>query len=255
MANLENNIFSESFTLPSLGKCYEPNIDPVVTLRSMTTNDEMKRLSNSERQYKVMCDVVDDCIMNNLGISSYDMILADYQFLVHKLRIVTYGSDYRMSSKCPYCGHTSEHITDLDSFEVETYDEEKIAGLLEFTLPKTGHKIKLKLQTPRMLDDIQVRANEIMKKSHNKSGDRSLALTIEYLIASIDDEKVNPVTISQWVETLPLQDANYILRHAEKIAERVGLITEFNLRCDICGLTYTSNFRTTSEFFGPQIDI
>lgn len=255
MANLENNIFSESFTLPSGGKCYKPNIDPTVTIRSMTTNDEMKRLSNSERPYKVMCDVIDDCLLNNVGISSYDMILADYQFLLHKLRIVTYGSDYKISSKCPYCGCTSEYTTDLDSFEVIPYDEKEVEELLEFTLPRTQKRVRLKLQTPRMLDDIQLRANEIMKKSHNKSGDKSLALTVEYLIDTIDGEKANPVTLPQFVEKLPLMDTNYILRHAEKIAERVGLITEFNLRCDICGLTYTSNFRTTSEFFGPQIDI
>lgn len=32
-----NYIISETFTLPSGGKIYEPNIDPIITLRSMTT--------------------------------------------------------------------------------------------------------------------------------------------------------------------------------------------------------------------------
>lgn len=42
-------IISEEYTLPSHGKIYSKPVKEVVKLRSMTTNEEMKRLSPSDR--------------------------------------------------------------------------------------------------------------------------------------------------------------------------------------------------------------
>ena len=86
---------AEEFTLPSGGQLYDPPISPIVKLRSMTTEDEMKRLSPSERAYKNMCEIIDGCIVDDIGISTYDMCLADYQFLLHRIRVVTYGKEYK----------------------------------------------------------------------------------------------------------------------------------------------------------------
>ena len=74
---------AEEFTLPSLGKVYSEKVTPVVKLKSMTTNQEMKRLAPGERAYKTLCEIIDECLVENPGISSYDMCLADYQFLLH----------------------------------------------------------------------------------------------------------------------------------------------------------------------------
>ena len=49
---------SENYILPSLGKIYEEEFDPHITIRSMTTADEMKRLSPSELTYKNMCSII-----------------------------------------------------------------------------------------------------------------------------------------------------------------------------------------------------
>ena len=111
-------INAESFVLPSLGKVYSTPINPNVKLRSMTTSDELKRLSPSEHQYQNICEIIDDCMVDKCEISSYDMCLADYQFLLHKLRIVTYGTEYKAMTKCPYCGTTNERTIDLDKLEV-----------------------------------------------------------------------------------------------------------------------------------------
>ena len=69
---------SENFILPSKGKIYTENINPDVTLRSMTTADEMKRLSPSEFPYKKMSTIIDDCIIEDLPLSAYDMCIGDY---------------------------------------------------------------------------------------------------------------------------------------------------------------------------------
>jgi wobble nucleotide-excising tRNase len=45
------------------------------------------------------------------------MALGDYEFLLHKLRIVTYGPEYKMALTCPYCGKEFETTADLEQLE------------------------------------------------------------------------------------------------------------------------------------------
>ena len=94
-------VFAEEYTLPSMGKVYDVKVNPVVRLKSMNTEHEMKRLSPSERPYKTLCEIIDDCLVDNPGISSYDMCMADYIFLLHKLRVATYGKTYEIEANSP----------------------------------------------------------------------------------------------------------------------------------------------------------
>ena len=71
---------------------------------------------------EIICEIIDECLVENPGISSYDMCLADYQFLLHKLRVVTYGKDYKLEFTCPFCGSKEEATIDLDSLEVRNAD-------------------------------------------------------------------------------------------------------------------------------------
>ena len=106
---MTNYSIAEEYVLPSRGKVYSQNVNPNVKIRSMTTEEEMKRLAPSDKTYKNLCEIIDDCLVENPGISSYDMCLADYQFLLHKLRVVTYGPDYPITSKCPFCRSDNDH--------------------------------------------------------------------------------------------------------------------------------------------------
>jgi len=100
---MENITIQEEYVLPSLGKLYATKFDPSVKIRSMTVAEEMKRLTKSDKPYKAMTEIIDACIVNKLPISSYDMCLGDYQYLLHKIRTVTYGPRYKLSMICPHC--------------------------------------------------------------------------------------------------------------------------------------------------------
>ena len=78
---MENNncTIAEYFTIPSKGLIYNQQVAPDIKMRSMTTIEEMKRLSPSEYAYRNLSDVIDDCIIGDVGISSYDMCIGDYQ--------------------------------------------------------------------------------------------------------------------------------------------------------------------------------
>mgnify|MGYP003302040698 CR=1 FL=1 len=252
---MANYSIAEDYTLPSMGKVYEQNVNPNVKIRSMTTQEEMRRLAPSDKVYKNLCDVIDDCLIENPGISAYDMCLADYQFLLHKLRVVTYGAAYHTASKCPHCLSTNDKVIDLNDLPVKPLDLDELTKLTSFTLPKTGKNITIKVQTPRMVDEVNSRVKELKKKTNNQATDAALLYTISSLIETIDGEKLDPVMREAFVRQLPMMDTNYIIKCAQKLVESFGLDLKMTFECPVCGLDYTSYFRVTSEFFGPSIHI
>ena len=248
-----NYIIGEEYELPSLGKVYDREVKPIVKLRSMTTNEEMKRLSPSkDRAYKNMAEILDDCLVEDIGISAYDLCLGDYQFLMHKLRVVTYGSEYPLECKCPYCLSTTEETLDLDSLPVNKYTDD-LLDCLEFDLPQSKKHIKLRMQTPRILDDVAIAVRDFRKRAPAFQGDPAFLFTLKSLIVAIDGEKPDPVFVEQWIRELPMADANYILKKSDKLVEGIGLKLDLEITCPICGLTYETPFRVNQEFFRPDI--
>lgn len=249
---MANYTITEKFTLPSKGLIYEKPINPEVTLRSMTTMDELRRCSPSERPYSSMCDLLDDCIVNDIGINAEDLCLADYQFLLHKLRIITYGPEYKMMVRCPFCGKIEDLVFNLEELELKEYTEE-FSKLFELHLPQTNKDIKLKFQTPKMLDDIVIRKQEILKKNPTAL-DPTLLLTLQYAIDIVDGKKLNFVQLENFVQSLPMKDANLILQRSDKINRELGLDVYITTTCSQCGLDFVSTFRETQEFFRPTND-
>ena len=242
---------NENFILPSNGLIYDPPVAPEITLRSMTTAEEMRRLSVSEYQYKPMSDILDACIVNGPKLSAYDMCLGDYQFLLYKLRIITYGDEYKIESKCPYCGFTNSDTISLDAFPVLTIDNIK-EEYKEFDLPVTGKRIRVKYQTPRILDNISRRAKEAKKKSEDKNLDFSTLYTLMSLVDTIDGEKYDSIKLEKWLRDLPMKDTNRIFACATKYNDAIGLNTDIEVGCSLCGLDYKYPFRPGAAFFRPE---
>lgn len=251
---MSNYSIAEEYRLPSLGKVYSQNVTPVGKIRSMTTQEEMKRLAPGDRAYKNICEVIDDCLVEKPSISVYDMCLADYQYLLHRMRICTYGSDYTIASVCPFCGTNVENKIDLTELEVKYYDADNFANLSEFVLPKTQKKIKLRMQTPRIVDDINERAKELKRKSKGTAGESAFLFTVESLIDTVDGTVLDPIKKEDFVRNLPMMDTNYIMKSAQKLVESFGIETTLPCECPVCGLDYKGSFRITPEFFGPTID-
>lgn len=245
---------SETFTLPSKGLIYNVNVPSNITLRSMNTRDEMRRLSTSEYQYKPMCDVVDDCIIDDTGISCYDMCIGDYQFLLYKLRIVTYGSDFELETTCPFCKFHNKDTINLDTLNVLTYDE-SIHNYMSFDLPVTKKHVKIKFTTPRMLDNISVQAREMKQRSTDKSQDYSMLTTLTSIIESVDGQERSVMDLEKWVRELPMRDTNTIFAYSAKLNNSLGVDTNIDAVCELCGLDYKVPFRPGAEFFRPSIDI
>ena len=242
----------ETFKLPSNGQIYDKPINPEITLRSMTTMDELRRLSSSDLPYKNMCEMIDDCMVGNKELSSYDMCLGDYQFLLHKLRIVTYGKDYNMVVQCPNCGKVEDKIFNLEDLEILEWDEND-RELFSLHLPKSDKDILLTYQTPRMLDNVVKRKRELLAK-HKDMLDPSLVLTVMSGIDLVDGNKLTRVELERFVQNLPMGDTNLILQRMDAINQKVGIDVVIGNHCDQCGYDYLSTFHSSKEFFRPSVD-
>lgn len=238
--------------LPSKGLIYGAGIDPNIKLRSMTTVDEMRRLSKSENQYQNMAEMIDDCILSEVGMSSYDMCVADYKYLLYMLRVVTYGEIYKINTQCPYCGFTDTEEVNISELEVTTLDEVDNSAL-KFTLPKSGHEVELNYQTPRMLDNI-TKAIKSSKQRKNKSPfDETLLFSLYHLVKTVDGKILDPIQKEDWIKALPMIDTNTIISKSDKFNIMFGLNTDIDFVCGLCDNTSPLNIRITSEFFRPAL--
>ena len=242
---------AESFVLPSRGKVYEEEINPEVTLSSMTTKHEMLRLSVNEDNQKLMADIIDDCIQNEVGISAYDMCIPDYQFLMYKLREVTFGNDYEMQGICPFCGTRQDMIVDLDDLEVIEFSEEML-DYMEVELPQSNSTVEITMQTPRMLDSINRQVKQAKKKIKNKENPQILYLMLNSIIKK-DDEDFNSLEGETWLRNLPLGDANRIIASIDKLNTSFGLDLSVYHTCDFCGEEIIAPFRVNETFFRPPV--
>lgn len=242
----------EDFELPSKGKIYSKKFDPSISLRSMTVEDEMKRLAPSQNPYKSMSEIIESCLVEKLPIPVYDLCLGDYTFLLHKLRIVTYGPEYKLRFTCPNCGATETITVDLDDMHINEYDD-SIKDLFTIKLPVTGHEVKLRFQTPRDLDRINREAAKMREDFPDMVGDPTILLTLQSLIESIDGEAIDPILIKETLKKLPMMDTNLISKTATKLNSLIGIDSDLDITCSKCGVNVKTPFRYTNEFFGPTI--
>lgn len=244
---------SEYCELPSKGLIYSIPVNSNIQLRSMTTEEEMRRLSPTEFPYKTLCSIIDTCMIEPCGISSYDMCLGDYQYLLHRMRVVTYGSKYPSSSICPICGKVNKISMDLDEIPVLDFDFEEWNALRTLKLPGCGRTITLKYQTPRDVDEIAKEEKDFKIKNPESTVNIGFLIALRHAVQAVDGQKAEPLKLEQFLRKLSMRDTNIILQNATKLNEKVGIDTKINNVCSnpMCGAKYQTTFRITNEFFGP----
>ena len=252
-----NNAVNEVFTLPSKGQMYDIKFDPKVTLRSMSTMEELQRNSSNSDEYKTLCNIIEDCMLNkkDIPVSVYDMCIGDFQYLLYMLRTVTWGSEYKMACTCPNCGETVPFTVKLDEIEVHEYDEHTMDES-SFELPTSKKNIKLTYQTPRILDLISSKAKE-MKLRQQKKGltvlDYESLYTAMYFIESVDGKHYDEIALERFVKGLPLKDFYEIIKRGNELNRKVGLDNSVIAKCSNCNYDIVTPFRLTSEFFVPTL--
>ena len=251
MARQTDYTIMEGYELPSKGKIYTENLDPHIELRSMTARDEMKRLSPSSTPLKTLADIIEGCCVETPAIHVYDMCLGDYEFLLHKLRIVTYGEDYKVSLRCPDCGEMVETIAKLGQLEIKEFDEKVVNELQTFSLPKSGHTITLNFLTPRRVEEMEAKVKDMKRRYKNATIDFDTLVRLLTNIDLVDGEKKSETELENIITNLPALDLQKILNNLDKLNLQVGLDNVLFLTCPKCAGEVSTFFRFGPEFFRP----
>lgn len=253
MEEVKNYTIAEDFELPSKGKVYGMPFDPHVKLKSMTIRDEMKRTSQNATPHRNLCEIIDGCLITKLPLSCYDLCIGDYEYLLHKLRIVTYGAEYKMVVGCPHCTAVHETKVSLDDLKLKEYKLEDVTNGLNFELPVSKRKITLRLETPRILDAIDSQVKEI-KKKEKPNYDPTDLVTLQENIDLVDGIKLSYIELQNFINQLGARDANFILNRIQKVNALIGIDTSLDVTCSTCGGDIKTFFRFGTEFFRPTND-
>lgn len=251
---MANYTIAKEYTLPSNGDIYAVPFEGRVKLRSMTVQEEMKRMNQGGSANATLCEIIDDCLVTELPISVYDMAIPDYEFLLHKLRVVSYGKTYKMLIGCPHCKSQQSYSADLEELEVVPVDVEEYQQLLSFKLPVSGREIKLRIPTPRLEDTIQDKVREFNKQSPDFKGDITPVMTLETLIDTVDGSKMSFIELQKLTRNMPIADYNMIIQKIEKLNSAFGLNKKIEAHCKKCGGEVLTFFRISREFFRPTIE-
>lgn len=251
MERQENYTIMEGYDLPSRGEIYEKAVNPHVELRSMTARDEMKRTAPSTTPLKTLADIIEGCMLEKPAIKVYDMCLGDYEYLLHKLRVVSYGPKYALVVGCPHCDEIVETEADLDELEVKEFDLDKFNELRNITLPRSERRITLRFQTPRMVDDLDIKAKEMRRKFKNANIDFETMLKLSMSIELVDGNKLGQIELENMINNLPAIDFQKLIQAIDNLNTYVGLNNQFEVNCDKCGGEIRTYFRFGSEFFRP----
>jgi predicted RNA-binding Zn-ribbon protein involved in translation (DUF1610 family) len=241
----------EGYSLPSKGKIYTSKVSPIIELRSMTARDEMKRLSPSSTPLKTLADIIEGCCIEKPGIHVYDMSLGDYEFLLHKLRIVTYGEEYKVSLRCPVCGEYIEATADLSQLDVNEYDEKEIKELQTFVLPRSNKTVTLNFTSPRLIEEAESRVKDLKRRYKDATIDFETLVKLQLNIDLIDGDKKSEVELENIITNLPALDLQKLLNNIDKLNKKIGLDNILYLTCPKCGDEVTTFFRFGPEFFRP----
>jgi hypothetical protein len=242
----------EGYELPSKGKIYDGvQVNPHVELRSMTARDEMKRLSPSTTPLKTLADIVEGCCVEKPAIHVYDMALGDYEYLLHKLRIVTYGEKYNLTCKCPECYKTIDAEADLGQMEIQEFDIDAYNSARTFVLPTCGKTITLRIQSPRLLEETEVKVKEMQRKYKGASIDFETMCKLLCNIETVDGVKLNQFDLENIINNLSARDMQKILNQIDALGRQVGVKNLIFVHCPHCQSEVATFFRYGPEFFRP----
>ncbi len=237
------NYYKEEHRLPSNG-VLEDLVHDVVTLRNMTTAEEKMLLGSSGE--KVFDMMIKECVVSPEDLDIGDLLTADKHFMIIKLRILSFGSDYPVSYTHS-CGDTSEYILNLEELPVHYLPDDFVEPYDEFKLPVCGDTIALKVPRNRDIENINKKVKRFNKKYPSAKGDISYIYRLSANIFSINGEDKTESELESYMGSLHSKDSSYIKHRIGKL--EVGIDTTIITECNGCGEDIDFELPFNESFF------
>jgi len=221
------------------------------TFRPMTTMEEKLRLSSST--FDTTAKLIQRCLTSNENVDVTKLKLVDLQFLMYKLRIETYGKDYKITTKCPHCGRTVDLTFDLDELDVrvlpDTFKEPFEIG----ALPVSGDTLQCKLYTTedymKIIEDGQAK----LEKFPDYEGDPSWILEQSRRVCTVNGQLLPTFKLEKYVETMHARDFQYFEQKYDELVGSYGIDKRVEAECPECKRKIKFVLPMTEEFFRPSL--
>jgi len=250
MSNMQNAIRREvEFTLPIGFTDSEGATHRQVVLRKMTGREEaiLADRRNQRNGGRLVTDLLHSCLVrlgdlpkNGPGPIE-NMYSADRNFLLLKLRSITFGSELQTRYSCPSCGENFQLVEDLDELPVRALAENEgiedvVVELQDGYVDKDGSEHRaLRMRLPTGADEAAVAPQMRQNASLGKNALLSRCLKSLGDLPKHRLEAIGPKILSE----LTLTDRRMIDRALNQAAPGVDLIRDIN--CPHCGADFKSS--------------
>ena len=257
----------EQHKLPSNGML--EGVPREVTIQNMTTAEEKMLIGSSEELYDTL---ITKCVTEPENFDFDSLILADQQFLLIRIRSMSYGSEYPYSYRCPNCGQIHEYMLDLDSFETTYLEDGFTEPYARIPLPVSKDIVGLRLPRVSDINSIETKTRRHMKKNPQAQGDIGYIFNLMANISEIelDGDKTGPKLcnvpirgdmtkymsehqLQDYVENLHVRDAAMIKNTVAKQNNAVGMDRTVYEVCPNCQSDIEFTWNITSDFFRSRV--
>lgn len=244
--------YQETVTLPSKGLLYPKEDCPTgdITMRAMTTGDESLTHGVTKDNVDVrMNRMIHGCILNGWNTDFGRMAMADRMFLLYRLRIITYGGEYKFAVECPKCGEESTYRIDLDKLPVTSLHE----GWAEpFMVSLPISKRSIGWRYLRVDDEAGARSYRKQHKQRGGQSDPTLVFQFARRIVSVDgDEDIPFEQLFTFINKMHAADSRYWENNIKH--HSIGIETDIEVTCRECGKSHVLDLPVDDDFFRPAL--
>lgn len=257
MENIYN--YTQEVILPSRGYLNPEIPEGKVVQRCMMVSDQ-KFIAGSRGGHTTQ-NFVERTIVSPETFDYSNLTTADSLFLLFKLRILSYGENYKFITRCPECGKKIEVSIDLSKLGVNYLDED-YEKKLSVTLPRSGDTVYTKILRNRDLEEIEAEIERRKKKQGEEIGNSSsytlrlasMIKRIELKTPTKDGDKVltHPIDIQNYLDRLTDLDAIAIRSTVDNV--KYGIVPTVEYVCPKCNEDIDVNIQFTPQFFRPRYD-
>ena len=246
----QNSVLTATVNLPSNGKI--KGIPKQVVIKAIQRKDKKKALLSDDDD--ILLSLLQACIISPENFNIYNLLPFEVEYLLYRLRILTYGSEHTFKDRCPHCGHTNEVNVDLNALEIVGADS-NFEMIFEIPpLPVSGMRITCKLLTEGELKSINKTSQSLKNSIGNNSA--TIDLIWEKRIVGINGKTdLVPIEITQILDDLNDYDSEYMMEYYSAYSSKYGLQTKLHYICDECNESITSDMPNIYTFFRPKFKI
>jgi len=209
--------------LPSGGKLYKGK-KKSIKVAYLTAADENILTNPNLMDSGEFLEILFNRKMLDTELRYKDLHVGDRNAIMIWLRATGYGHEYPITVFDPKTAEPFEHIVDLSELKTIplTIDTDK-EGLIDFTLPLTKAKLKIKLLTIGDVEDIENHVSEMLK-----AGDENVdtvTYTLEKQIIEVNEIR-DRAWIKDFVQTMRVGDSNAIKKYIDGIESGIDMKLE-----------------------------